>query len=110
MPNLPEPPSHVAVPDGLEALADLAFDLRSSWNHQADAIWREIDAELWRETGNAWLIVQTASHDRIREVWATPRFRALVESLRDDRRRSLTETTWFRREHATGVDRSLTVL
>lgn len=28
-------------------LHDLALDLRSSWNHSADAIWRQLNPELW---------------------------------------------------------------
>ena len=98
--KLPEPATHISLPDGFDVLADLAFDLRSSWNQQAEEIWREIDQELWRDTGNAWLVLQTASHDRIRELWGTPRFRALVEALREDRRSSLAEKTWFQSEHA----------
>jgi len=98
--ELPEPPTtRVALVEGFDILADLAFDLRSSWNHQGDALWREIDSDLWRETGNAWVVVQTASHDRIRELWANPRFRAQVEAVRDVRKSRGAETSWFRREH-----------
>jgi hypothetical protein len=37
--------------DGFEVLEELALNLRSSWNHRADALWEEIDPEMWRDTG-----------------------------------------------------------
>ncbi len=32
--------------DASSALRELAFDLRSSWNHAADALWEELDGLL----------------------------------------------------------------
>jgi glycogen phosphorylase len=87
--------SSPASPDGSEILEELAFNLRSAWNHKADALWQEIDPELWRATGNAWLVVQSAAKTRLRELWATPRFRKNAESLRESRRRVLSGPAWF---------------
>ena len=44
-----------ALPEGLEGLAELALDLRWSWNHAADKLWKYIDPELWSMTSNPWL-------------------------------------------------------
>ena len=69
----------------------MAFDLSSSWSHGADRIWESIAPDLWRSSGNPWLVIQTASRDRLRDLWRTPEFRALVEQVRGDRNRG-TET------------------
>ncbi len=81
--------------DGLDVLRDLALNLRSAWNHKADALWEEIDPDLWRETGNAWLVVQSAPRTRLRELWRSAPFRARAEALLRDRRSSLSGPGWF---------------
>jgi len=86
--------------DGFDVLEELALNLRSSWNHRADALWEEIDPEMWRDTGNPWLVVQSAPRTRLRELWATPRFRDSAEQLRETRRRALAAPAWFTGEHA----------
>ena len=58
--------------DGFETLAELALDLRWSWNHARDKVWRELDSELWEFTHNPWVVLQTVSRDKI-EVPAEPR-------------------------------------
>jgi starch phosphorylase len=42
--------SGAQAPEGVAYLEELAFDLRNSWEHGADDIWRELDAELWALT------------------------------------------------------------
>ena len=32
---------------GFDFLAELALDMRSSWNHATDQVWRQLDPELW---------------------------------------------------------------
>jgi len=39
-------------PTGLEALGELALDLRWTWSHEADVLWERVDAEAWSHTGN----------------------------------------------------------
>ena len=33
--------------EGFDSLAELALDLRWSWNHATDTLWRQLDPELW---------------------------------------------------------------
>ena len=47
--------------DGFDSLAALALNLRWSWNHATDEIWRHLDKELWEITHNPWVVLQTAS-------------------------------------------------
>jgi glycogen phosphorylase len=67
-------------------------------NHKADALWEEIDPELWRETGNAWLVVQSASRTRLRQLWSSPRFRQSAEALHQSRRSALSGPAWFAKQ------------
>ena len=38
-------PFHAGVA-GLESLAELALDMRSSWNHATDQVWRRLEAPV----------------------------------------------------------------
>jgi hypothetical protein len=33
--------------EGFDSLAELALDMRWSWNHATDEVWRQLDPELW---------------------------------------------------------------
>jgi hypothetical protein len=33
--------------EGFDSLAELALDLRWSWNHATDGVWRTLDPRLW---------------------------------------------------------------
>jgi starch phosphorylase len=88
-----------AYPDGFEALRELALNLRSVWNHHTDFLWERIDPDLWGETGNPWLVLQTASRIRLRELFDAPDFRSQLEGLLEKRRRSLARPAWFQREY-----------
>src|SRR5581483_2084588 len=78
---------------------ELAFDLRSASNHEADRIWESIAPELWRETGNPWLVYQNAPRDRLAELGGAPWFRQLVEQATTSRRASRERATWFGAAH-----------
>ena len=43
--------------EGFDSLAELALDMRWSWNHWADEVWRELDPELWEFTHNPWVVL-----------------------------------------------------
>jgi len=63
--------------DGFDSLAELALDMRWSWNHGADKIWRRLDAGLWELTQNPWVILQTVSRDQLERLWADSVFRKM---------------------------------
>ncbi|NHN35777.1 glycosyltransferase family 1 protein [Pseudomaricurvus alcaniphilus] len=54
-----------ALPEPLRGLATLALDLRWSWNHGADTLWYQVAPQLWDETANPWLILETVSDHRL---------------------------------------------
>ena len=61
--------------EGFDSLAELALDMRWSWNHATDKVWRQLDPKLWELTHNAWVVLQTVSRDKIERVLADPEFR-----------------------------------
>ncbi len=85
--------------DGFDSLSELALNLRWSWNHATDEIWHELDQDLWESTHNPWVVLQTASRDKIKQLLADPVFRKKVEGLLQVRRHLLGEPAWFQKEH-----------
>jgi starch phosphorylase len=89
--------------EGFDSLAELALNMRWSWNHASDEVWRQLDPELWEITHNPWVVLQTVSRDRIERVLADPVFRKDVDSLMQRRRQALATPAWFQQNHAPGT-------
>lgn len=66
-----EPPLSTDV-EGFDSLAELALDMRSSWNHATDQVWRQLDPVLWELTHNPWVILQTVSREKLQLDLADP--------------------------------------
>jgi len=91
-------PSTVDV-EGYDSLAELALDLRWSWNHATDEIWRQLDPALWEFTQNPWVVLQTASNDKLKSVLANPAFRKQVNDQLQARRQAANTPAWFQKNH-----------
>src|SRR2546422_2538199 len=87
-------------PREADALAELALNLRWTWNHQADELWGRLDPHPWELTQNPWVVLQTASQARLRAVWAEPSFRERVEELLAEQREAAEKPRWFQNAHA----------
>ena len=86
--------------EGFDSLAELALDMRWSWNHATDKVWRQLDPELWEITRNPWVVLQTVSRDQIECVLADSSFRKNVEGLIKTRRQALEAPAWFQQNHS----------
>ena len=86
--------------EGFDSLEELALDLRWSWNHATDEVWRQLDPELWEITHNPWVVLQTASRDRIERVLADPVFRKNVDGLSKPSRQAAEAPAWFQKNHS----------
>ena len=86
--------------EGFDSLAELALDMHWSWNHATDEVWRQLDPNLWQMTHNPWVVLQTASHDRIKQVLADPMFRKEVDGLVEASRQTAETPAWFQRNHS----------
>jgi glycogen phosphorylase len=88
--------------EGFDSLAELALDLRWSWNHATDQVWRQLDPELWAITHNPWVVLQTVSRDQIERGLADPVFRKHVDDLVQTRRQAVGAPAWFQQNHSQG--------
>jgi starch phosphorylase len=85
--------------EGFDSLAELALDMRWSWNHAADKVWRQLDPELWGITKNPWVVLQTVSRDQLDRVLADPAFRKSVDDLLRAKRHTAAAPAWFQQHH-----------
>ena len=85
--------------EGFDSLAELALDMHWSWDHATDEVWRQLDPRLWEITHNPWVVLQTASRDRIERVLDDPVFRGNVDGLVEAGRRAAEAPAWFQRNH-----------
>ena len=85
--------------DGFGALAELALDVRWSWNHATDGLWQQLDSALWELTHNPWVVLQTVSRQRLQRMCSDPQFRDQVGTLVRTRRQALDAPGWFELSH-----------
>ncbi|MGO9008510.1 MAG: alpha-glucan family phosphorylase [Bryobacteraceae bacterium] len=86
--------------EGFDSLAELALDMRWSWNHATDEVWRTLDPDLWEITHNPWVVLQTVSRDQVERVLSDPVFRKNVDGLVEASRQAATTPAWFQQTHA----------
>ena len=85
------------MPKGLEALVELALDMRFSWSHATDCLWIKIDPDLWHKTHNPWLILQTTAASHLEGLANDPAFIDEVERQVRDHHQAITSESWFER-------------
>ena len=85
--------------EGFDSLARLALDMRWSWNHATDGVWRTLDPILWELTQNPWVVLQTVSRDQLERVLADPAFRKSVDDLLRAKRHAAETPAWFQQKH-----------
>jgi starch phosphorylase len=89
-----------SIPEGLDGLTELVLDLRWSWNHEADRLWKQIAPELWARTGNPWLILQNVSTARLDVLAADSTFRKTLRDYVAAYRDAMDKPSWFQQAHA----------
>jgi starch phosphorylase len=85
--------------EGFDSLAELALDMRWSWNHTTDQVWRQLDPVLWALTHNPWVVLQTASREKLQQDLADPAFRKNVDALVQGQREAAQASAWFQMAH-----------
>jgi starch phosphorylase len=88
-----------SLPAGLEVLGELALDLRWTWSHAGDALWRRLDADLWERTQNAWATLQNTSEQALAALAADAAFRSELERVASAHERYLAQQRWCQRAH-----------
>ena len=90
------PAQQAATLAGLDALA---LDLRWSWNHAADQLWRRLDPELWDFTHDPRGVLQAVGPERIARECSDPAFRREVADLLEQRETAAASPGWFQRAY-----------
>ena len=85
--------------EGFDSLAELALDMRWSWNHATDKVWRQLDPVLWELTQNPWVVLQTVSRDQLERALADPAFRRNVDDLLRAKRHAAETPAWFQQHY-----------
>lgn len=86
--------------EGFDSLSKLALDMRWSWNHATDQIWRQLDPVLWKLTHNPWVVLQTTSRDQLKKLLANPAFRKKVDELIQAKEGMTSAPAWFQQNHS----------
>jgi starch phosphorylase len=86
--------------EGFDSLAELALDMRWSWNHATDEVWRQLDPDLWGITHNPWVVLQTVSRDQIERVLADRVFRKNLDGLVEASRQAARVPAWFQQNRS----------
>jgi starch phosphorylase len=85
--------------EGFESLVDLALDMRWSWSHATDEVWRELDPVLWELTHHPCDVLQTVSREKLRDALADPAFREKIDALVQSQKRAEDAPAWFQFNH-----------
>lgn len=85
--------------EGFDSLVELALDLRWSWNHATDEVWRPLDPELWEFTQNPWVVLQTVSTDKLQRVLANSAFRKNMDDRLRAKREAAEKPAWLQENH-----------
>ena len=95
----PDGPSPPTPPPGLDALTELAMDLRWSWNHSADELWRRLDPALWALTYHPSVVLQTVAREKLASALADPDFCRLLDRLVQAKRQAAAAPGWFQQKY-----------
>jgi len=87
------------LPDEIAVLRDLALDLRWTWSHEGDSLWEYIDERLWQHTRNPWLVLQSASAQKMERLAVDEVFCKKLDEIANTRKRYLERPGWFEEVH-----------
>jgi starch phosphorylase len=99
----PGAPREVELPESLRALRDLALDLRWTWSHAADAVWRRLNPGHWALKEDPWLLLLDLGGQRLKAAAQDAELVEEIQRLDAARRAYLAEPSWLGRQHADGA-------
>ncbi|MGE5352150.1 MAG: alpha-glucan family phosphorylase [Acidobacteriota bacterium] len=87
-----------SLPQNLERLRELAYNLYWTWSQDAFELFRRLDRELWDSTGhNPVMMLGKISQDRLQEVANDDGFIAHMNRAYDNLKSYLSSPTWFQK-------------
>lgn len=93
------------LPEKLEGLRDLAYNLHWTWNIESQSLFRRLDRELWEETNhNPILLLGKVSQERLEEISNDEGFLSHLKRAYNSLQVYLSEQTWFNKNYKNGKD------
>src|ERR1700735_3147671 len=84
------------LPEGLEPLQELAFNLRWSWDERSRDLFRWVDPRIWELTFHDPVrLLSLVGRQRLEALAADPGFMGFLAEMRDELRRYLAADRWF---------------
>jgi starch phosphorylase len=83
------------LPPVLEPLRDFAADLRWTWSHAADHLWRALDPVAWSIEENPWHLLQDVPQENLEQLAGDPEAVREIRRLARARREYLDMRGWF---------------
>ncbi len=83
------------LPQGLEALTELALDMRWTWSHSADTLWCMLDKDAWERTENPWILLQDVPYQRLQQLANNTPFCQELKRLSDERENHMADPGWY---------------
>jgi len=88
-----------ALPQRLERLSEVAYDLRLASSMTLQRVWRRIDPEAWEASANPCMILQHATREQLEEVAADTELVARLERWLARRDAVEKSAGWFGERH-----------
>ena len=89
----PDLPAELA--ELVDRLTDLAVDLRWTWSHGADALWKHIDPAGWEEVENPYEVLQNLTKPRLSALKDDPVFLRYLSELTETREAYNSSPGWY---------------
>ena len=92
-----------SLPENLEKLREVAYNLHWSWNPDSRELFRRLHMELWEDTShNPVMMLGKISQERLMEVSHDDGFIAHLDRVYNKLQGYLTEKTWFKKNYDYG--------
>lgn len=83
------------LPDKIKPLTELALDLRWTWSHASDALWRSLAPHMWERTKNPWVVLQDVEQDRLDQLASDAVFTTELDRVTREREGYLSASSCF---------------
>lgn len=88
------------LPQALQGLKELAYNLRWTWHHDTQQLFRDADTELWRATDqNPVEVINQLSDERVEELLKDEVYLARLQLCVKDLHEYMSADTWFDRQY-----------
>ena len=87
------------LPEGLKPLAgtimELATDLRWTWSHAGDELWKAMAPDIWDRTENPYVVLQNMTRERIQELDNNSQFKERLLQLKATHSDYCSQRSWY---------------